>query len=416
MDAQADPRVAVIGGGPAGLMAADVLVRGGARVDVYDAMPSVGRKFLLAGRGGLNLTHGETFDTFVARYGTNGPTIGRWLRALGPNDVRAWAHDLGIETFVGSSGRVFPTQMKAAPLLRAWLQRLRRAGVGFHVRHRWVGWRNDALLFATPDGERMVDVDASVLALGGGSWPRLGSDGAWLETLQARGVPIARLQSANCGFDVSWSEHLRSQFAGHPLKSVAVAFSDASGTRIEQRGEFTITHTGVEGSLIYALAAPLRDAIAARGAVVIEVDLAPDRSNERLANELSRPRGARSWSSHLQRTIGLRGVKAALLHERLGRQAFDDIERLVRTIKALPMRLDATRPLAEAISSAGGVMFDGLDERLMITQLPGVFCAGEMLDWEAPTGGYLLTACFASGHIAGAGALQWLTARRGAAS
>lgn len=407
------PRVAVIGGGPAGLMAADVLAHSGTRVDVYDAMPSVGRKFLLAGKGGLNITHGESIEPFLVRYGAARPRVETWLRAFGPDDVRAWVHGLGIDTFVGSSGRVFPKHMKAAPLLRAWLQQLRHAGVVFHVRHRWLGWDDDAtLLFATRNGERRVPADATILALGGGSWPRLGSDAAWVPTLRSRGVAVVPLRSANSGFDVRWSEHLRTRYAGHPLKSVAVSFDGADGQRVERRGEFTITEHGIEGSLIYALSAPLRDSIAIHGDVVIYVDLAPDWTRERLANELARPHASRSWSSHLQRTIGLRGAKAALLREVISPDTFDDTERLVAAIKALPLRLVATRPLDEAISSAGGVALDGVDDRLMIRSLPGVFCAGEMLDWEAPTGGYLLTACFASGHVAGCGALNWLAERK----
>jgi uncharacterized flavoprotein (TIGR03862 family) len=410
--AGAIPRVAVIGGGPAGLMAADVVARGGVHVDVFDAMPSVGRKFLLAGKGGLNLTHSEPLESFLTRYGTARSRVAAWLREMGPDDLRAWARSLNIETFVGTSGRVFPTQMKAAPLLRAWLQHLRHAGVAFYVRHRWTGWGSDGTwLFATRDGERRVVADAVILALGGGSWSRLGSDGAWAPLLRAKGVSVAPLRSANCGFDVAWSDHLRARYAGTPLKSVAVEFDDADGRRIERRGEFTITEHGVEGSLIYALSAALRDSIAARGDVVIYVDLAPDRTQERLANELAQPRGSRSWSSHLQRSVGLRGLKAALLHEAVPLQAFADTPRLAAAIKAVPLRLVATRPLDEAISSAGGVVLDAIDDRLMIKALPGVFCAGEMLDWEAPTGGYLLTACFASGRVAGAGALRWLEER-----
>jgi uncharacterized flavoprotein (TIGR03862 family) len=412
MSEAATARVAVIGGGPAGLMAADVLARGGVRVDVFDAMPSVGRKFLLAGKGGLNLTHSEPLGAFLTRYGAAQSRVAAWLHAMGPDELRAWANSLGIETFVGTSGRVFPTQMKAAPLLRAWLQHLRHEGVAFHVRHRWTGWGTDgAWSFATRDGERRVVADAVILALGGASWSRLGSDGAWVPLLQARGVTVTPLRSANCGFDVAWSDHLRARYAGAPLKSVAVAFDDADGRRVEGRGEFTITQHGVEGGLIYALSAPLRDSIAARGDVVIYLDLAPDRTRQRIANEIAQPRGSRSWSSHLQRTIGLRGVKAALLREAAPPQTFDDTQRLAAAIKALPLRLVATRPLDEAISSAGGVALDGIDDRLMIRMLPGVFCAGEMLDWEAPTGGYLLTACFASGRVAGAGALSWLEGR-----
>ncbi len=303
--------------------------------------------------------------------------------------------------------------MKAAPLLRAWLHRLRAAGVRFHVRHRWLGWdKTDAeagaLRFATPQGERAVRADATVLAPGGGSWPQLGSDGAWVPLLEQRGVDVAALQPTNCGFDIGWSEHFRTRFAGHPVKSVVASFTDATGAVERRQGEFVVTETGVEGSLIYALSARLRDGIAARGSAILHLDLAPGRDLPRLVDELSRPRGARSLSSHLQSRIGLKGVKTGLLREVLPAEDFADPARLAAAIKALPLRLVAPRPLAEAISSAGGVAFEALDDRLMIRQLPGVFCAGEMLDWEAPTGGYLLTACFASGRAAGLGALAWL--------
>ena len=403
--------VAVIGGGPAGLMAAETLIRNGVRVDLYDAMPSVGRKFLLAGKGGLNLTHSETSELFLSRYGARRAQIAPWLEAFGPEALRLWAHGLGVDTFVGTSGRVFPTEMKAAPLLRAWLHRLREAGVRFHMRHSWRGWNEaGALRFATPDEERLVHSDAVVLALGGGSWARLGSNGAWVPLLAQRGVPVAALRPSNCGFDVGWSEHFRTRFAGHPLKSVVVTFTNQEAVTVRKQGEFTVTATGVEGSLIYALSAGLRDEIENAGVAVFHLDLVPGRELAYVIAELARPRGSRSMASHLQSRLGIKGVKAGLLRECVPAQDFADPARLGAAIKALPLRLIAPRPLDEAISSAGGVKFEALDQRLMVRSLPGVFCAGEMLDWEAPTGGYLLTGCFASGRTAGAGVLAWLAA------
>jgi len=374
-------------------------------------MPSVGRKFLLAGVGGMNLTHAEALPLFVSRYAARAAEIKPLLDVFSPAALREWCHGLGIETFVGSSNRVFPKDMKAAPLLRAWLHRLRQAGVRFHVRHRWLGWAADgALRVASPAGERLVHADTVVLALGGGSWARLGSDGAWLPLLAERGVAVSPLLPSNCGFDVAggWSEHLRSRFAGQPVKAVVLRFTDAAGCRHERRGELMLSDQGVEGSLIYALSAPVRDTIAAHGAVTLELDLAPDKTPERVLAEVAHPRGARSLSSHLQSRAGLKGVKTALLHEILSREQLNDPIQLAHAIKSLPLKLTAMRPLDEAISSAGGVRFDALDENLMLRSLPGVFCAGEMLDWEAPTGGYLLTACFASGRVAGQGALNYL--------
>jgi uncharacterized flavoprotein (TIGR03862 family) len=405
------PRVAVIGGGPAGLMAAETLSAGGAMVDIYDAMPSVGRKFLMAGKGGLNLTHAEPADAFRARYGARRGEVGDWLADFDADALRAWAHGLGVETFVGSSGRVFPKDMKAAPLLRAWVHRLHAAGVRFHMRHRWLGWDgNGALCFSAPAGETVVSADAVVLALGGASWPQLGSDGAWVPWLEGRGIPVARLQPANCGFDVAWSEYFRGRFAGSPVKSVGLSFEDASEQRHERRGEFVVTATGIEGGAIYALAAALRDAIEANGSAVLHVDLLPDRSAERVLADVAHPRGARSMASHLQSRVGIAGVKAGLLRECATKDEYADPARLAAAIKALPLRLVAPRPLAEAISTAGGVEFAALSGGTMLRAMPGVFCAGEMLDWEAPTGGYLLTACFASGRAAGANALAWLAA------
>ena len=404
--------VAVVGGGPAGLMAAEVASAAGLRVDLYDAMASCGRKFLLAGKGGLNLTHAEPFDAFASHYGARRLQVEPWLRTFGAEALRDWARGLGVETFVGSSDRVFPSDMKAAPLMRAWLRRLRAQGVRFHMHHRCLGWTGEgSLRLATPQGERAVAADAVVLALGGGSWAKLGSDGAWVPWLAARGVAVAPLTPSNCGFDIGWSEHLRAHHAGAAVKSVRLRLQgDASG-RI---GEFVVTRHGVEGSAIYALSARLRDEIARSGVAILEVDLAPDKSLQRLIDEIDHPRGSRSMGSHLASRTGLKGVRAALLREVVPAQDYADPRRLAAAIKALPLRLIAPRPIDEAISSAGGVRFDGLDEHLMIRDLPGVFCAGEMLDWEAPTGGYLLTACMASGRIAGDGAAKWISRRAAA--
>ena len=403
-------RVAVIGAGPAGLMAAEVLSIGGASVDVFDAMPSAGRKFLLAGKGGLNLTHAEPFDLFVSRYSAGRPWLERLVREFGPQDLRAWAQGLGIATFVGTSNRVFPAEMKAAPLLRAWLHRLRAAGVCFHMRHRFAGWDEGGdLRFETRAGGQTTRADAVVLALGGASWPRLGSDGAWAPLLQRRGVDIAPLLPANCGFDVAggWSEYFASRFAGQPFKSVAIRFG-----AFHRQGEFVATATGVEGSLIYAVSAGLRDRIRAEGAATFELDLLTAKTPEQVLSEVAHPRGSRSLASHLKSRLGLEGIKLALLHELLPKDDLRDPARLARAIKGLPVTVNAARPIAEAISTAGGVRFEGLDDRLMARSLPGVFCAGEMLDWEAPTGGYLLTACFATGRAAGKGALDFLEARQ----
>jgi len=405
-------RVAVIGGGPAGLMAAEVLAEVGLAVDVFDAMPSVGRKFLMAGKGGMNLTHAEPFERFVSRYGSRSEAVRTWLTDFGPVALRQWAQGLGVETFVGSSGRVFPTDMKAAPLLRAWLHRLRQAGVRFHMRHRWLGFGpSGGLRFATPDGESLQHADATLLALGGGSWARLGSDGAWVPLLRGQGVRVAELRPANCGFDVAWSEHFRARFAGEPVKSVEASFVDGDGVSHCRAGELMVTEAGIEGGLVYALSAPLRNAIEATGGATLSLNLAPGRSLERVLAEVAYPRGSRSLASHLQSRVGISGVKAGLLRECLSKDEMANPERLARAIKALPLRLAAPRPLDEAISSAGGVAFEALDAGLMLRDLPGVFCAGEMLDWEAPTGGYLLTACFASGRAAAQGALAWLAQR-----
>ncbi len=410
-------RVAVIGGGPAGLMAAEVLGQGGVAVDLYDAMPSVGRKFLLAGKGGMNITHAEDKALFVQRYRERRHEVSAWLDGFDAQAVRDWIHGLGVDTFVGSSGRVFPTDMKAAPLLRAWLHRLRGDGVQFHMRHRWLGWRDGALLFATPEGEALVQADAVVLALGGGSWARLGSDGAWAPLLARAGVDVAPLKPANCGFDVGWSEHFSSRHAGEPLITVAIAASDAHGVEHKRQGQFVVTASGVEGSLVYALSADLRAQIEAAGTATIYLDLLPDFSEQKVRNEVLRPRGARSMASHLQSRLGIKGVKSGLLRECLSKDEFGDGERLAAAIKRLPLVLRAPRPIDEAISSAGGVRFDAIDPAsAMLRALPGVFVAGEMVDWEAPTGGYLLTACFASGRAAARGVLDWLSRSRESAS
>jgi hypothetical protein len=408
-------------------MAAEALIGRGLQVDLYDSMPSVGRKFLMAGKGGMNITHSEQIEPFLGRYGDRRVRIAPLLDVFGPDALRAWLQGLGIETFVGSSGRVFPTDMKAAPMLRAWLHRLREAGVRFHMRHKWTGWATDSgaggpaahhLRFTTPEGDRTVPCDAVVFALGGASWPRLGSDAAWVPLMTARDVPVTPLRPANCGFDVDWSPYLRERFAGQPVKPVAISLIDVDKNVHNRQGEILLTETGVEGSLIYAMSATIRERILADGDVTITLDLAPGLTAERVVAEVTRPRGSRSMSSHLHGRIGIGGVKLALLHEMLSQEAFADAHRLAHAIKALPVRLTRARPVAEAISTAGGIPFETLDAQLMIEQLPGMFCAGEMLDWEAPTGGYLLTACFASGLVAGRGAAAYLEARnrRGAST
>ncbi len=405
---------AVIGGGPAGLMAAEVLVDAGISVDIFDSMPSLGRKFLMAGKGGLNLTHNEPQEDFLSRYGPRRLLVARLLEDFSPGALRKWVHALGVSTFVGTSGRVFPNGMKAAPLLRRWLHRLRESGARIHVRHRWGGWTEDrALRFLTPQGERLERPDAVVLALGGGSWARLGSDAAWVPLLEERGVQVTPLRAANCGFDIGWSEHFRAKFSGHPVKSVIASIRDARGEAHRIPGEFIITDTGVEGGVVYALSAPLRDTISARGTAILALDLLPGHAPRRVLEEVSRARGARSLSTHLQSRLGLKGVKAGLLREVVAKAELSDPARLADALKALPLKLIAPRPLDEAISTAGGVAFEALDEHLMSLDVPGVFCAGEMLDWEAPTGGYLLSACFASGRAAGLGALAWLERMRG---
>lgn len=404
--------VAVIGGGPAGLMAAEVLRHNGVKVDVYEAMPSVGRKFLMAGKGGMNITHAEPLQTFRTRYGSREQQITPILDVMPPDALRNWIHAMGIETFVGSSGRVFPREMKAAPLLRSWLHQLRHSGVSIHVRHRWLGWQqNNVLRFATPTGEKTIHADAVIIALGGGSWARLGSDGAWVSLLEQHGITVAPLQPANCGFNTSWSEHFSSRFAGQPIKTVALSYADLSGVMHRKQGELMITQHGIEGGLIYAVSAGIRDRITVDGSAIVYLDLLPDRDIQQVTHDIAHPRGSKSMSSHLQSRLGIKGVKAGLLRELTSRQDYAEPQRLATVIKQLPLQLLSPRPLDEAISSAGGVKFEALNDKLMLTSLPGVFCAGEMLDWEAPTGGYLLTACFATGKAAALGALDWLQSK-----
>jgi uncharacterized flavoprotein (TIGR03862 family) len=414
--------IAVVGGGPAGLMAAERLTRAGHQVDLYDAMPSVGRKFLLAGKGGLNLTHSEDAVRFVSRYGPQQATVATWLARLDGPGVRGWAEGLGVATFVGSSGRVFPADMKAAPLLRAWLHRLREAGVRLHMRHRWTGWADEgALCFDAPGSPVQARPAATVLALGGASWPRLGSDGAWVPLLAARQVAITPLAPANCGFDLAstpraqagagWSAFFAERFAGQPFKSVALRCADGQGGWFVRKGEFVATAGGIEGSLVYAASSLLREQIARTGQAQLWLDLLPDRTPEQVLAACRHPRGARSLSSHLKSRLSLDGIKAALLHEVLASEALHDPAVLAQAIKAVPLRLAAPRPVAEAISTAGGVALDALDAGLMLNAAPGVFCAGEMLDWEAPTGGYLLTASMASGVVAAEGVLAHLSSQ-----
>ncbi len=403
--------IAIIGGGPAGLMAAEVAIAAGLQVDLFEAKGSVGRKFLIAGKGGLNLTHSEPRPGFDTRYRERATQVGHWLDAFDSDALREWARESGIETYVGSSGRVFPMDRKAAPLLRCWVRRLRERGVRFHVHHRWTGWNGSgALRFDTADGERSIDAKATVLALGGASWPQLGSDGAWVPMLAERGIDIAPLRPSNCGFDIGWSEHLSTRHAGAPLKPVIAHWQGPDGAMHSLQGECVITATGIEGSAIYAISADLRERILREGEAMLWLDLAPGRDSARLLRDLEKPRGKRSLGEHLRRQTGLDAAKVALLHEVLPRDATTGNDTLVRTIKRLPLRLRNTRPIAEAISTAGGVRLEVLDGALQANAMPGVFCAGEMLDWEAPTGGYLLTACFASGLIAGRGAVKYVEA------
>lgn len=396
-------KIAIIGGGPAGLMAAEMLSGTGHAVTVYDAMPTVSRKFLLAGKSGLNITHSEDYARFVTRYGAASARLRPALDGFTPADVQRWAADLGTETFTGSSGRVFPTAMKASPLLRAWLRRLEARGVRILTRHRWTGFAENGFAFDTPEGPKTIDCDAALLALGGASWPRLGSDGAWTAWLSGKGVEIAAFRPANCGFDVAWDDGFTQRFAGQPVKSVT-ATSDA-GTF---PGEFVITRNGIEGSLVYTHAASLRDRLQSEDRAALILDLAPGRSVERLARDLARQGSKASFANRLRKGAGIDGVKIALLRAFAPPAALADPKKLARQIKATPLAVLRPRPIAEAISSAGGIRLDAIDDGYMLKALPGVFAAGEMLDWEAPTGGYLLTACFATGRAAARGMEAWL--------
>lgn len=400
--------VAVIGAGPAGLMAAEVLAQGGASVTVYDAMPSAGRKFLMAGRGGLNLTHSEALPEFLQRYREAMPHLAPAIEAFPPGALGAWSEALGQPTFVGSSGRVFPEAFKASPLLRAWLRRLAALGVKFVLRHRWTGWdQNGKLLFQTTDGQHSVGSSATVLALGGASWPRLGSDGGWVETLAARGVAVAPLLPSNCAFGVRWSPVFQERYAGHPLKGVALRFGNST-----VRGEIMLTQTGIEGGAVYALSAALREEIRKTGSAVVFVALRPDMSTAELTARLSAPRGKSSLATHLRRKLKLTPAAIGLMQE--AALALGDaltlmpMAELAVNVNSIPVLLTGIAPIARAISTAGGIPFGELDADFMLRKLPGVFAAGEMLDWEAPTGGYLLQASFATGAAAGRGALKWL--------
>lgn len=401
--------VAVIGGGPAGMIAAEWLAQQRYSVKLYDAKPAVLRKFLVAGKGGLNLSRDEDFEKFLTRYGNHRKELEPFLRVFGPTELRAWVQNLGFETFVGSSGKIFPSGMQAVPIRRAWIQRLEQQGVRFHLNHRWLGWDHaEHLVFQSKSGNIRTHPDAVILALGGASWTTTGSDGAWTMTLQQNGVKVSPLKPANCGFEANWSDYFRDRFQGTPLKSVAIHFQPTLGTPSYQQGEFVITHYGVEGSLIYAFSAAIRDEILDHGQAIINLDLSPNWSLEQLETRLSRPRGSRSISSHIEKSVGIHGVKAGLLWEFLPRSVFNDPKQLAIAIKSLAVPLIAPRPIEEAISTAGGVRFEDLDDHLMLKKLPGVFCAGEMLDWEAPTGGYLLTACFSTGQAAARGVVHWL--------
>jgi len=402
-------KIAIIGGGAAGLMAADFLRHYPIEVTIYEAMPSVGRKFLLAGKGGMNITHSEEFASFVNRYGAEKDFIQPMLEQFNNQAVRDWMQSLGFDSFVGSSGRVFPTDMKAAPLLRAWLHRLRESGVKICVRHRWLGWNDSgALVFDSPHGTQHITADAVILACGGASWPRLGSNGAWSPVLQQQGIDVLPLQAANCGFDSQWSAEFSQKFAGQPIKSGVLSFTDSTGQTHSKKGDFVVTATGIEGSLIYALSRPLRETINQQGKVTVYLDLLPHKSVAQIGGILAKPRGSNSLANYLRKQLAIDGLKAGLLRECVSKEEMNCPERFAQLLKALPICLYQTRPIAEAISSAGGVSWDELDENLQLKKYPSIFCAGEMINWEAPTGGYLLTACFATAKCAALGVVRVL--------
>jgi uncharacterized flavoprotein (TIGR03862 family) len=408
-DPSSGPKLAIIGGGPAGLMAAEVALSKGIRADVFEQMGSVGRKFLIAGKGGLNLTHSEGFEPFVGRYREKQAWVRGWLHDFDANALRTWAKSYGIDTFVGSSGRVFPSDLKAAPLLRAWVRRLRENGVRFHVKHQCIGWNaNHELCFETAEGLKTFTPQASIFAMGGGSWKKLGSDGRWLSWIKSAGIDVQDLKPSNGGFEHAWTDHFKQRFAGAPIKPVVISGFDLDDTHKHLQGEFVITEHGIEGSVIYAVSVDLRNAIEKNGVAELICDLCPGRSVERLRKDLNTPRGKRSMTDHLRRHTGLEGAKIGLLYEYLNKDTWQDNEAIIRAIKSYRLQLTATRPIDEAISTAGGVSESSLDQHLMSKQLPSVFFAGEMLDWEAPTGGYLLTASMASGRLAGLSACDWL--------
>ncbi|WP_354623713.1 TIGR03862 family flavoprotein [Psychromonas sp. MME2] len=401
--------VVVVGAGPAGLMAAEVINAAGYQVQVFDAKPSACRKFLLAGVGGMNITHSEPYDEFIKRYYEKLQWLDKAISAFDARALRHWIKGLGIDTFVGSSGRVFPSDMKAAPLLRNWLKRLRESGVTFNMNHRLIDIKGELLSFRHAGDSVSVHADAVVLAMGGASWPKLGSDGAWQSMLSAANVQIQPLQSANCGFYSQWSDHLQKNHAGSPVKNIAFRFKTLAGEDIYRKGECIVSEDGMEGSLVYAFSKHLRDAINHHGAAHLQLDLLPDLSEQQIVKKLQLKQGKDSFSKYLKRCLGISGVKAALLYERCSKDQLQDAQSLAESIKKLPITFNKVKSIEQAISSAGGVCESSVDGYFMLTQLPGVFCAGEMLDWEAPTGGYLLTACFATGRLAGMGVCEYLS-------